>query len=63
MIEEGEKLVESDVLQDPKDIFLLHDDEIIAIAQGEERNWKDVVTERKAVIWRVKLLGLESLES
>lgn len=50
MIEEGEKLVESDVLQDPKDIFLLHDYEIIAIAQGEERNWKDVITERKAVM-------------
>ena len=50
MIEEGEKLVKSDTLQNPKDIFLLHDDEIIAIGQGDEGNWKDVIAERRAVM-------------
>lgn len=50
MIKEGEKLVKFDILQDPKDIFLLHDDEIVAISRGEHSKWKGIITERKAVM-------------
>ena len=50
MIEEGEKLVKFGTLKNPKDIFLLHDDEIIAIGQGDERNWNDIIAERRAVM-------------
>lgn len=50
MIEEGEKLAKSGTLQDPKDIFFLHDDEIVVICQGEERKWKDIIAERRALM-------------
>ena len=53
MILEGKNLVLSGVLHDPKDVFLLHDDELLAIATTSMDNatkWKGLVDERKAVM-------------
>ena len=51
MIEEGKNLVEIGVLHDPKDVFLLHDDELLAIASMDyATKWKGLVDERKAVM-------------
>jgi phosphohistidine swiveling domain-containing protein len=50
MIKEGEILVQLNILQDPRDIFLLHDEEILAVSKGEERNWKNLIKERQAIM-------------
>mmetsp|Transcript_10320 Transcript_10320/g.21876 ORF Transcript_10320/g.21876 Transcript_10320/m.21876 type:complete len:915 (+) Transcript_10320:210-2954(+) len=52
MIMEGEKLVEGGRIEKPKDVFLLHDDELRALAMGQLMDAKVLISERKAIMDR-----------
>ena len=52
MIEEGEKLVEEGAINNPGDVFLLHDDELEALAMGKLEEPKILVSERMAIMKR-----------
>jgi len=48
MLREGERLVDTKVLTSPNDIFMLHSDELKALAAGESRDWKVIVATRRS---------------
>ena len=50
MLKEGHKLVAAGVIDDAKDLFLLHDEELEVLDRGELKNCKDLVKERKEMM-------------
>ncbi|HEY54003.1 MAG TPA: phosphoenolpyruvate synthase [Caldilineae bacterium] len=48
LLESGEKLTRSGILQDPTDLFYLHLDELQALGAGEQRDWQALVAAHRA---------------
>lgn len=48
LLKSGEQLVGEGILARPGDLFFLHLDELKDLANGTDRNWKEVVAERRA---------------
>jgi pyruvate,water dikinase len=47
LLEEGEQLVREGLVGDAQDLFLLYDEELLALANGSLANCKDLVAQRK----------------
>jgi len=52
LLQSGERLVQAGILDNPTDIFSLHLEEMRALGEGQERDWKSLVAERRAVYRR-----------
>jgi pyruvate,water dikinase len=47
LLEEGGKLVQTGLISDAQDIFLLYDEELLALSRGKLSNCKELISKRK----------------
>ncbi len=52
LLRNGEDLTRAGVLQDPTDLFYLHQDEMKALGEGDERDWQALIAQRQALYRR-----------
>ena len=52
LLASGEEFAEAGVIEKPEDLFFLHFDELQALANREDRDWKSTVAERRTVYER-----------
>ncbi len=48
LLKSGEQLVAQGIIQQPDDLFYLYLDELYALAAGEQRDWQQLVADRRA---------------
>ena len=55
LLSSGEDMVAEGVFDQPDDIFYLHPDELANLAEGDERDWREIIISRRMLYEREKL--------